>query len=195
MKVFLTALVAVPVWGVHAVDLSQYYPSACIAQGHPCYRVTTSETQNRFSECCAESDGSVSMTCDGGLWNAVCTPCPNKDCSKKLPTFDPKGVELINWGVVEVSQSGTGYDDCPEAANLGPSLSKSTGFNDPFPLLGITNPYSPVGRESEVGFLVGGNYYAPLAAEIEGNIVVLGDFVIGPSGTNSLGTYFLSVFC
>ena len=70
---------------------------------------------------------------------------------------------------------------------LGPLLRKSSYTNE-FPLLGTTNPHIPAGHASQIGFLVGGNYNAPLAAEIEGNIVVLGDFKIGSKGTNSLGT-------
>jgi hypothetical protein len=177
-----------PVWAQTVVDRSAFKPPVCIAQGQRCYRTNSNETENRFNNCCTDSNGSVSMTCSGGIWNSVCTRCSGNNCSNKLPRFDPKGVQGQDWGIVEVSKAGSSQDSCTAAANLGPSLSKSTGYNNTFPLLGSTNINNPVGRESQVGFLVGGNYFAPLAAEIEGNIVVLGDFKIGPLGTNSLGT-------
>jgi hypothetical protein len=102
-------------------------------------------------------------------------------------------VEMKEGGFVELSQAGNGHEACLEAANLGPSLSKSRGFHYPFPLLGSTDLSSPRGRESEIGFLVGGSYFAPVAEGIEGNIVVLGDFKIGSLGTNSLGTFWFEV--
>lgn len=120
------------------------------------------------------------MTCNGGPSNAIC-----ENISSNLPTFDPKGPECAT---VNVTQAGSGYESCPQAMNLGQSLSKSTGYSAPFPLLGSTDINNPRGRESEVGFLVGGDYYAPLAAEIEGNIVVLGDFINGAKGLQALGT-------
>ena len=80
------------------------------------------------------------------------------------------------------------FHSCPK--NLGSALSSSSGYTDPFPLLGDpTDIYNPQGREDEIGFLVGGNYYAPVSSEIEGNIVVLGDFIIGDFGINSLGKF------
>ena len=79
---------------------------------------------------------------------------------------------------------------CPVGTdNLGPQLSASD-FTGEFGLLGVTNNLlSPVGRESQLSLLVGGNYDGPLAAEIEGRIVVLGDFKIGQNGVNSLGMF------
>jgi choice-of-anchor A domain-containing protein len=44
----------------------------------------------------------------------------------------------------------------------------------------------PEGRDDAIAFFVGGNYYGKLGAEIEGKIVALGDFKIGPNGPNSL---------
>jgi len=177
------------------VDHSSYRPPICIPVGQPCYRTTNQETRNRFNYCCIdESDNGISMmTCEGGPWNSVCKKVvlSSSSSSLNLPLFDPKGP---NWGKVNVSQatttsSSSGHESCPAVMNLGPDLSKSTGYTSgPFPLLGNTNDLdNPKGRESEIGFLVGGNYNAPLAAEIEGNIVVLGNFTIGSSGINSLG--------
>lgn len=78
---------------------------------------------------------------------------------------------------------------CPVGPdNLGPMLSASdySGYfstlNEPF------NYLDPLGRESQVALLIGGNYDGPLAAEIEGRIVVLGDFNIGHHGVSSIGT-------
>jgi hypothetical protein len=79
---------------------------------------------------------------------------------------------------------------CPVGTdNLGPQLSVSD-YQGEFGILGVTNNLlSPVGRESQLSLLVGGSYDGPLAAEIEGRIVVLGDFKIGHRGVNSLGTF------
>lgn len=80
--------------------------------------------------------------------------------------------------------------------NLGPQLSASD-FKGDFATLAESIDYlSPNGRESQVSLLVGGSYNGPLAAEIEGRIVVLGDFKIGRNGVNSLGKFVLVVlFC
>jgi hypothetical protein len=72
--------------------------------------------------------------------------------------------------------------------NLGSQLSDSD-YQRVFPLLAdIIDIMNPNGRESQISLLVGGTYSGPLAAEIEGRIVVLGDFLIGARGVNSLGT-------
>ena len=165
------------------VDLSQWKPPVCLAQGQQCYRTVTGESQNRFSTCCTEN-GQVTMACQGTLWWSTCVRAPNGNTANLLPRFNPKGPDCA---LVSVNQAGTPNDSCPSVANLGPLLSKSS-YAGEFPLLGSTNLTSPTGRESQIGFLVGGSYNAPLAAEIEGNIVVLGDFKIGQNGTNSLGT-------
>jgi hypothetical protein len=171
------------------VDLSQWKPSTCIARNQRCYRTIDAETNNRFNTCCTGSNGQVTMTCQGDIWNSKCVNLPNGNSPNNLfPKFDPKGPDCA---LVNVNTAGTVNDSCPSVANLGPLLSKSS-YTGEFRLLASTNLSSPVGRESEIGFLVGGSYNAPLAAEIEGNIVVLGDFKIGQSGTNSLGTYWLN---
>ena len=173
--------------------LPPFYPPVCITEGQRCYRTTDSEQQNKYSNCCTSNggtNGTVVMACQGGIWSAVCTRCPANNCATRLPLYDPKGVQGVDWNVVTVPTAGSPNDDCTAVANLGPKNSASTGYSLPFPQLGvITNILNPAGRESEISLLVGGNYRAPLAAEIEGNIVVLGDFIIGKDGTNSLGTY------
>jgi len=167
-----------------------FLPPVCLAEGQVCYRTTDGETENRFNSCCKEPNGVVSMVCRGGPWDAVCTRVPGNDASNRLPQFDPKGSD---WGLTDTSRTGSTRDSCPNAANLGPLLSKSTGFTETFPLLLPTDAIAR-GRESEIAFLVGGNYVAPFAAEIEGKIVVLGDFKIGALGTNSLGMFFVVIF-
>ena len=69
--------------------------------------------------------------------------------------------------------------------NLGSSLSEATGYSQEYPSLGGYS--TPAGYDDTIAFLVGGNYNAPVAAEIEGRAVVLGDFTIGSQGTNSIG--------
>lgn len=182
--VLLTVAILRDVAAQTPVDLSQWKPPVCIAQGQQCYRTVTGETQNRFSTCCTEN-GKVTMACEGSLWWSTCVRAPNGNTANLLPKFNPKGPDC---SLVSVSQAGTPKDSCPSVANLGPLLSKSS-YTGEFPLLGSTKLDSPTGRESQIGFLVGGSYNAPWAAEIEGNIVVLGDFKIGINGTNSLGTY------
>jgi hypothetical protein len=179
---------------VTSLDLNAYRPPDCIPEGQRCYRTSNKERQNRFSSCCKDArTGAVYMTCQGGPWNDVCTKCPWNNCTQQLPAWDPKGFDGVDWGVTSVALAMTtaGLNpklaSCPALANLGPLVGASTGYSEPFPLLGNSNVFSPAGREFEIALLVGGNYYAPLAAEVEGNIIVLGDVIIGASGTNSLG--------
>ena len=86
------------------------------------------------------------------------------------------------------SPAPTAPSTCPVGTdNLGPLLSASD-YNGEFTTLREQiDPLNPVGRESQVSLLVGGDYNGPLAAEIEGRIVVLGDFNIGKNGVNSIG--------
>ena len=51
-----------------------------------------------------------------------------------------------------------------------------------------TLPLGLVGRETQIGFFVGGDYIGHEAAEIEGRIVVLGDFIVQKRGPHTLGT-------
>ena len=76
------------------------------------------------------------------------------------------------------------------ACNLGSELSASDYRGDFQTLATLKDVFHPVGRESQISLLVGGTYDGPLAAEIEGRIVVLGDFLIGDNGVSSLGTLF-----
>lgn len=80
---------------------------------------------------------------------------------------------------------GTAAPVCDKAQNLGSALSEGQGYLQEYPKLGSVG--SPKGYDDTIAFLVGGSYNAPKAAEIEGKAVVLGDFVIGSQGTNSIG--------
>jgi len=170
-----------------AISRASFRPPVCIPEGQRCYRTTDQETVNRFNDCCRESSGAVSMTSEGGPWSAVCTRYSGTIASTKLPTFEPKGNE---WGLIEIP-AVTARDSCVHVANLGPASSRSSGYLATFPLPGRSDFYSPPGRESQVGFLVGGSYTSIRGHEIEGNIVVLGDFTIGASGLALLGAYQL----
>ena len=177
------------------VDFSSYLtnvvdPDTCRSAGDRCWQVSQVEGTNQFSDCCQDvTNGNQVLSCVGNAFYATCqwtTDDPSQS--------DPKGEKGVDWGVYDLPSAGTNYDSCPAVANLGPLFSKSTGFtSEPFPLLSTPSFLDEAyGRESEIGFFVGGNYYAEQAAEIEGNIVVLGDFEIGPDGTNSIGTLTLT---
>jgi len=165
------------------IDYSAWKPcSTCTPQGGRCYLVTPDETTNRFDKCCNGPNG-VKMSCKGSKWWATC-----QQDSSNLPALDPKGPD---YGLIAVTDAyAAGNQNCPDQMNLGPYLSKSTCYAQTFPKLG--SPPGGLaygsGAEYEVGFLVGGNYTSVVAAEIEGNIVVLGDFNIGPNGIKSIGT-------
>jgi hypothetical protein len=66
----------------------------------------------------------------------------------------------------------------------------ASDYKGDFRVLGSTTDlFSPPGRESQISLLVGGNYNGLMGEEIEGRIVVLGDFIIGPDGVDSIGTW------
>ena len=69
--------------------------------------------------------------------------------------------------------------------NLGAELSEGKQYTQEYPKLASVS--DPRGYDDTIAFLVGGTYNAPNAAEIEGKCVVLGDFLIGSQGTNSIG--------
>ena len=77
--------------------------------------------------------------------------------------------------------------------DLGDGVSKAIGYNGVFPKTSSTG-LKRRGTDDAIAFLVGGNYVAPNAAEIEGKVVVLGDFLIGSKGTNSIGTWLICCF-
>jgi hypothetical protein len=63
-------------------------------------------------------------------------------------------------------------------------LSASTDDQEDFPTLG--DSVNPTGRDDSIAFFVKGTYTSVVGAEIEGKIVVLGDFIVEPNGVNSL---------
>ena len=71
-------------------------------------------------------------------------------------------------------------------SNLGDQVSKAIGYTGVFPNTSSTGG-TRRGTDDAIALLVGGNYVAPNAAEIEGKVVVLGNFIIGQQGTNSIG--------
>ena len=77
--------------------------------------------------------------------------------------------------------------------DLGDGVSKAIGYKGVFPKTSSTG-LKRRGTDDAIAFLVGGNYVAPNAAEIEGKVVVLGDFLIGSKGTNSIGTWLICCF-
>jgi choice-of-anchor A domain-containing protein len=70
---------------------------------------------------------------------------------------------------------------CPYSPNLGAGFSGATGhghFVGPWPdVQGVPALGKADGRDDSVAFFVGGNYHGNLGAEIEGKIVVLGNFI------------------
>jgi choice-of-anchor A domain-containing protein len=76
-------------------------------------------------------------------------------------------------------------DSCQ--SNLMDGVSASSGpsaYASSYPL--IQSCSNPLGRDNSVAFFVGGNYRSVKAAEIEGKIVVMGNFTIESNGVNSL---------
>lgn len=94
---------------------------------------------------------------------------------------------LIATTSTSIWVKGSASSVCSEAQNLGDGLSEGQGYLQEYPKSGGVG--TPNGYDDTIAFLVGGNYNAPRAAEIEGKAVVLGDFIIGSQGTNSLGTF------
>jgi hypothetical protein len=98
-------------------------------------------------------------------------------------------VDAVVTPSTDVSWEDTNPDSyCQEVNNLGEGYSSAIGFNGTFPKTSVTG-LTPRGTDDSISFLVGGNYLAPAAAEIEGKAVVLGDFIIGSQGTNSIGKH------
>ena len=79
------------------------------------------------------------------------------------------------------------YDDCPAIKNLGPQLMGDLNSEDYLVIL-PRDEFSPFRKsESGVSVLVKGNIDSYKGAEIEGNIVGLGNMYIGPQGVHSIG--------
>jgi hypothetical protein len=147
----------------------------CLADWTRCYKITSEELTNPYAGCC---EGSY---CQGANhWWAQCKPIPGGYTMPPNPLGD-----VIVYTPLE--GAGSEYDSCPEAMNLGPMLSASTDYQEDFPTLGDSvNLANPIGRDDSIAFFVKGTYTSVIGAEIEGKIVVLGDFIVEPNGVNSL---------
>lgn len=135
----------------------------------------------------ALSSGSSSSSSGSDTTNAASpTPSPTSVGCASPATFAP-----VAFGTTtETNVVWTDTDEsswCAEVNNLGYGYSESQGYQGEYPALGPT-PSSGAGYDDTVAVLIGGSYYAPNSAEIEGKTVVLGDFIIGSAGTNSIGT-------
>jgi hypothetical protein len=149
--------------------------NTCIPDFTQCYKITADELINAYAGCC---EGSY---CEGGdVWGAECKPI----AAGYIMPPDPLGDDFT---YIPLEGAGSEYDSCPEAMNLGPMLSASRDYQEDFPTLADSvNLVNPVGRDDSIAFFVKGTYTSFVAAEIEGKIVVLGDFIVEPNGVNSL---------
>jgi hypothetical protein len=149
----------------------------CVADWVRCYKITREELTNPFSECC---EGSYCTGAGPEAWWAQCKPIPGGYIMPPNPRGD-------NFTYIPLDGAGSEYDSCPEAKNFGPMLSDSTDYQEDFPTLaGTVDLENPIGRDDSIAFFVKGTYTSLNAAEIEGKIVVLGDFIVEKQGVNSL---------
>jgi len=110
------------------------------------------------------------------------SPSPTKSARPStVPSASPSGLATI-FEAPPTTQCEADFDSkCSSKAvceaNLGVGLSEATGANnlETFPIIQGGNVQ---GRDDSVAVLVGGNYRVKKGAEIEGKIVVLGDFTI-----------------
>ena len=151
----------------------------CIPDWTRCYKITSDELTNPYAGCC---EGSY---CQGASqWWAQCKPIPGSYSMPSNPLGDIGDVIAY----IPLEGAGSEYDSCPEAMNLGPMLSASTDYQEDFPTLedNSVDLFNPIGRDDSIAFFVKGTYTSVVAAEIEGKIVVLGDYIVEPNGVNSL---------
>jgi hypothetical protein len=182
MKVFLTAALLLPV-ASRAEDAQSstnisflrkrfLEHDTCIVPGESCFQTTFDELDNPYGGCC---EGYRCLAKEHPWW-AKCVTIPG---GYVFPFPDPLGpIDYIPFAE---------YDTCPDGTNLGPLLSASTGYQQDFPTLGLKKLAHPIGRDDAIGFFVKGTYTSELASEIEGKIVVLGDFIVKLKGVNTLG--------
>ncbi len=87
--------------------------------------------------------------------------------------------------------------DCASLSDLGDGFSKATEYSGCYPpITGGPNWNSLPGYDDGVAVFVGGNMNENTAAEVEGNVVVMGDLVVGSSGPSNfvsvgVGTHVL----
>jgi len=127
--------------------------------------------------------------CDADIIELAQTPPPSIGPSSSptrsarpstVPSASPSGLVTIQESPITKCEAEF-FSKCSSKsvceANLGAGLSEATGKNTlaTFPTIQTSNIQ---GRDDSVAVLVGGNYRVVKGAEIEGKIVVLGDFTI-----------------
>jgi hypothetical protein len=91
------------------------------------------------------------------------------------PTGSP-----LNWADTNPSSY------CNEVNNLGPGFSGPLNYTGEYPLCAPTG-LVPRGTDDSISVFIGGTYNSVLAAEIEGKVIVLGDFLVEADGVNTIG--------
>jgi len=123
------------------------------------------------------------------------TASPTTDSPTASPTKDPTNqptTEVPTWGAdlvippPECDESllnlGYGFSEAMHDPALGNSHYGQDGSC--FPKVHNINA-SPSGKDDAVAVLVGGNYYGKNGAELEGNLVVMGNFLVDSSGPSN----------
>ena len=88
----------------------------------------------------------------------------------------------LNWADTNPSSF------CKAVNNLGPGFSGPLNYTGEYPLSSPTG-LVPRGFDDSVSLFIGGTYNSVLAAEIEGKVIVLGDFLVEAEGVNTIGKY------
>jgi len=117
------------------------------------------------------------------------TQSPTEDPTKrpsKNPTMRPtqSPTDTPTLGIEE------GAMDCTKLENLGYGFSEATSMDGKEhyqgkcfpPVVSMPSNNNFPGRDDSVAVFVGGSYYGRKAAEVEGNLVVLGDLVVDQAG-------------
>ena len=122
---------------------------------------------------------------------ATPNPTPNPTNAPTVsPTKNPTNAPTANPTVRETvpppPPTGGGLLDCEQLQDLGYGFSKAIGPNHyngkcfP-PVTGLQANNLP-GRDDSIAVFVGGNYHGQNAAEVEGNMVVLGNLQVDSNG-------------
>lgn len=104
----------------------------------------------------------------------------------KNPTNAPTANPTVRETVPPPPPTGGGLLDCEQLQDLGYGFSKAIGPNHyngkcfP-PVTGLQANNLP-GRDDSIAVFVGGNYHGQNAAEVEGNMVVLGNLQVDSNG-------------
>jgi hypothetical protein len=154
--------------------------------------ISNKQCQHPIDLCSSFNDEAFCSARSSCEWKDY-TCVPNFDYSILAPASFP-ALSGATTSTTPIPTSNVKWEDttpdsyCPAVNNLGEGYSAAIGYTGTFPTVSNNGPTGR-GTDDAVSFLVGGNYLAPAAAEIEGKAVVLGDFVIGSQGTNSIGKY------